>query len=146
MRKGSKNREKVRSLRKNMSISERRLWDAVRKNKLGFSFRRQLPVGPYALDFYCAEAALCIEVDGEQHADREVRDTARDEYMTERGVHTLRIPSLDLFDPNGVAMARWLREIARLCEERSGRAAWRQRKTSIPQPPSSKSERLEEGG
>ena len=58
-------------------------------------FRRQHPIGPYALDFYCPELALCIEVDGEQHDP--LRDQQRDQYLEALGIKTIRIPSLALF-------------------------------------------------
>ncbi len=44
------------------------------------AFRRQHPIGPYALDFYCANARLAVEIDGMSHelCDRPKRDTRRD--------------------------------------------------------------------
>ncbi len=100
------------------------LWAFIRKEQLGFKFRRQHPVDRYSLDFYCAEAKLCIEVDGEQHALRAKRDDARDQALAGYGIFTLRIPSLDLFTYDSQAMNRWLRKISALCEERSGRQAF----------------------
>lgn len=79
-----------------MSVSERYLWSHLRKKRLGYSFRRQVPVGPYILDFYCGRAALCIEVDGEQHNLTKGRDDRRDGYLKNLGIETIRIPSLDL--------------------------------------------------
>ncbi len=83
MRKGSFNHDRTnmlraRKLRLDMSVSEKRLWAYIRKDRLGFSFRRQVPIGEYVLDFYCAKAALCVEVDGEQHAPRAAADRRRD--------------------------------------------------------------------
>lgn len=42
---------RARELRKDMSTSERVLWDRIRKDALGFRFKRQVPVGEYVLDF-----------------------------------------------------------------------------------------------
>ena len=138
MRKRSKNtsreaRSKARSLRKNMSASEDLLWEGIRKKRTGFSFRRQVQIGAYVLDFYCAEAALCVEVDGEQHLRRQELDAARDAFLRSRGIETLRIRSLDLFEETRIVRLRWIERIQRLCEERSGRLATdlRKRRTRL---------------
>ncbi|MCP4382797.1 MAG: DUF559 domain-containing protein [Hyphomicrobiales bacterium] len=61
-------------------------------------FRRQHPVGPYVIDFYCAAARLAAEIDGWSHAagDRSERDERRDAWLRERGIRTLRIPALEV--------------------------------------------------
>ncbi|MEJ1968138.1 MAG: DUF559 domain-containing protein [Rhizomicrobium sp.] len=57
--------KRARALRRKMTLPEILLWQQLRGRKLrGLSFRRQHPVGPYILDFFCASAALAIEVDG----------------------------------------------------------------------------------
>src|ERR1700710_933216 len=62
--------ERARTLRLDLSNAERKLWKAIRRNQIdGFSFRRQHPVGPYTLDFFCPALKLCVEVDGGQHAE-----------------------------------------------------------------------------
>jgi very-short-patch-repair endonuclease len=115
------NRDFARKLRREMSISEKVMWQHLRRKGLGFSFRRQYPVGRYVLDFYCPEARLCVEIDGEQHDARQCRDAARDAWLLEQGVLTLRLSSLELFDHDTVVDAKFLGEIRRACEERSGR-------------------------
>lgn len=104
-----------------MSVSERHFWEAVRKRRIGFLCKRQVPVGPYVLDFYFPEAGLCVETDGEQHADRASQDKLRDEFLRARGIETIRVPTLDLFDPTGVPFARWLNVVRDTCLARSGR-------------------------
>ena len=61
----------------------------------GFRFRRQHPIGPYILDFYCAEARLAVEIDGQAHGhpDQIRHDARRDQWLGEKGIRTLRIPS-----------------------------------------------------
>jgi very-short-patch-repair endonuclease len=86
----------ARRLRKEMSVPELMLWQAIRREQLdGFKFRRQHPVGPYVLDFFCAAARLCVEVDGQMHhvEDRPERDAARDRWLAKQGIMTLRIPA-----------------------------------------------------
>ena len=113
-----------RELRSERSTSEKVFWEFVRKDRLGFHFRSGLSVGECVLDFYCAEASLCIELDGEVHEQRKERDVRRDAYLASRGIMVLRIPTLDLFEETGVMLSRWLREVTRICEERSGRSAF----------------------
>lgn len=109
----------ARKLRSNMSVSEQWFWAAVRKDLLGFRFRRQVAIGPYFLDFYVPKAKLCIEIDGEQHQDRIEQDQRRDAYLAEFGILTLRIPSLDLFHKEQDRYSAWIREVERICHERT---------------------------
>jgi very-short-patch-repair endonuclease len=59
------------------------------------TFRRQHPIGPYVLDFYCAKARLAIEIDGMSHdaGDRPERDLRRDAWLKAHGVKVMRIPA-----------------------------------------------------
>ncbi len=60
----------ARKLRLTPTDAEIRLWSRLRRKQLeGFRFRRQHPLGPYVVDFFCPEAKLVVEVDGGQHAD-----------------------------------------------------------------------------
>ena len=69
---------------------ERRLWRALRSQKLGAKFRRQHPIGDFVLDFYCAEARLAIEVDGDVHEYQTEYDRWRDSQLAEQGIEPLR--------------------------------------------------------
>jgi very-short-patch-repair endonuclease len=111
----------ARRLRREMTASEKVLWECVRKERLGFAFKRQVPVGPYTLDFYCPEASLCVEVDGERHDAQ--RDEARDLFLEGKNILTVRVRSLDLFDANSLAAEQALSHIRRTCEGRTGRKA-----------------------
>jgi very-short-patch-repair endonuclease len=61
-------------------------------------FRRQHPIGPYVLDFYCAKAGLAVEIDGISHdmGDRPQRDIRRDAWLEARGVTVVRIAATEL--------------------------------------------------
>ena len=123
MKRGTRNHEavalsKARQFRTEMSSSERILWFLMRKRQLGFLFKRQVPTGPYVLDFYCPEASLCVEVDGEQHQFTQVADLRRDQWLQHRGVDTIRIPSLDLFEQS-TKINRWLETIQSACVSRT---------------------------
>jgi very-short-patch-repair endonuclease len=68
----------------------------LRKNNLGLRFRKQHPAGPYVLDFYCDQRKLCIEVDGQSHEFTVGRDEARDRWLAERGVRTIRVAAQEV--------------------------------------------------
>jgi len=90
-------------LRRAMSVPEARLWNRLRSRAPGKPiFRRQHPIGPYVLDFYCARARLAIEIDGISHdmGDRPQRDIRRDAWLKKQGVTALHIPACDL--TNGI--------------------------------------------
>jgi very-short-patch-repair endonuclease len=70
--------------------SELRLWRLLRDRRLsGFKFRRQVPVGPYIVDFLCVGVKLISEADGSQHAESR-RDNIRDAYLAGQGWKVLR--------------------------------------------------------
>ena len=92
---------RARALRKLMPKAEQRLWHLLRRKQLdGYRFRRQHPVPPYFLDFFCFTEQLAIELDGWQHYSDEARayDAARTAYLTARGIHVIRFTNEDLFD------------------------------------------------
>jgi len=70
-----------------MSRPEARLWQVLRERPGGIKFRRQHPVGPYIVDFYCPAARLAVEVDGEAHGmgDNPARDEDRDDRLRRLG-------------------------------------------------------------
>ena len=115
--------KRARRFRRDSSVAESVFWEYVRNHETGFKFRRQAPIGKYFLDFYCAEAKLCVELDGEQHCYRTERDSLRDDALSKLGVKTMRIPNLDLFEDTHIELARWIGKIVQECEERSGRKA-----------------------
>ena len=58
---------RARELRRNMTRQEKHLWyDFLRSYPIKW-FYRQRPIGNYIVDFYCSEAHLVIELDGNQH-------------------------------------------------------------------------------
>jgi very-short-patch-repair endonuclease len=77
-----------------MTLPEVLLWQQLRGRKLGRRFRRQHP-GPYVVDFFCASAALAVEVDGAVHGygDCPVRDEQRDRFLGDNGIDVLRAPA-----------------------------------------------------
>lgn len=91
-------REFARQHRKRPTVAEWLLWEHVRGKALGVKFRRQVPMGPYIVDFYCPAARLVVEVDGGSHDDSEKRAyrQRRDEVLTEMGLQVLRVGVADV--------------------------------------------------
>ncbi len=96
-----------KQLRRDLTGPERGLWHLLRGRQLaGMKFRRQQVIGPYIVDFYCAQAHLVIEVDGESHVGRGNSDAARDSYLESHGLRVLRITNDDaLREPEAVMRA-----------------------------------------
>ena len=82
-----------------MTPPEVRLWVRLRV-RIGEQpiFRRQHPLGPYILDFYCPAAKMAVEIDGMGHSvgNQPQRDELRDAWLAERGIATLRIAAVDV--------------------------------------------------
>jgi very-short-patch-repair endonuclease len=89
----------ARTLRKQESWGERLMWSWLRDNRFAdYKFRRQHPIGPHILDFFCNEAKLDIEVDGFHHGrpDNRAADAERDEFLESQGIKVLRFWSSHL--------------------------------------------------
>src|ERR1700733_4921750 len=86
----SNQRSRARTMRGAPTDAELRLWRLLRDRRLnGIKFRRQVPLGPYIVDFLCVGAKLIVEVDGSQHAESP-RDNVRDGYLERQGWKVLR--------------------------------------------------------
>lgn len=83
-----------------MTDSERKLWSLLRRKQLGVRFRKQVPFGPYILDFLSIKAKVVIEVDGSQHYEEAslVRDAKRDAFLRSKGLRVLRFSSKDILN------------------------------------------------
>jgi very-short-patch-repair endonuclease len=83
-------------LRETVTEAEIRLWSRLRRKQVaGFCFRRQHPMGPYVVDFFCPAAKLVVEVDGGQHADS-AKDVVRTRWLEERGYRVVRFWNNDV--------------------------------------------------
>ena len=89
----------ARTLRKNMTDSELKLWSRIRRKQIfGLQFYRQRPIGNYIVDFYCPKAQLVLEVDGLQHMQELAvrKDNYRDSYLKQQGIKVLRFDNLQV--------------------------------------------------
>lgn len=84
--------------RKNYTEAEKIFWRIVGKNKLGYRFLRQKPIGRFIADFYCSKLLLVIEIDGDYHRERKNYDDGRDEMLANRGILTIRYKNTDILD------------------------------------------------
>ena len=94
-------------LRKEMTPEEKQLWYQFLK-QLPFTVHRQKVIGNYIADFYCARAALVIELDGTQHfeTDGQKADAERDAYFRSLGITVLRYSNRQIHQ-----------EFQRVCED-----------------------------
>jgi very-short-patch-repair endonuclease len=61
-------RAAAKRLRANTTPHERLLWRALKELPVdGTHFRRQAPIGPYVVDFFCPAKRMIIELDGGHH-------------------------------------------------------------------------------
>ena len=96
MRGGLPKRNQARNLRRNMTEAERVLWRELRRDGLGWRFRRQFPIPPYIADFACLEARLVVEADGGQH-NRPGDHDRRDADLRAQGWRVLRFWNNEIF-------------------------------------------------
>ena len=93
--------EKARSLRKETTEAEEKLWQVLRNRAFdGYKFRRQHPIGKYIADFYCHENKLVVEVDGGCHNEAEQKkyDAARTQAINEFGVRVIRFTNDEILN------------------------------------------------
>ena len=86
----------ARTLRANATDAETKLWRLLRSRRLAsLKFRRQVPIGPWIVDFVSFEHSLVVEADGSQHAESE-DDKRRDYDLSGRGFRVLRFWNNDV--------------------------------------------------
>ena len=90
--------ERARAMRHEPAPAEQKLWHCLRDRQLGqFKFRRQHPLPPFVADFYCHEAQLVVELDGDSHGDRWAYDATRTKRLERSGLHVIRFVNPDVF-------------------------------------------------
>jgi very-short-patch-repair endonuclease len=92
-------RDFAKDLRTAATDAERILWSLLRaRQQGGLRFRRQQPIGPYIVDFFCPSAKLIVELDGSQHGtDQSISyDNDRTRFLQARGYRVLRFWNTDV--------------------------------------------------
>ena len=98
-----------------MTEAEQLLWYRLRRRQLANQrFRRQVPIGPYVVDFACLEIFLVVEVDGSQHLDAK-HDQQRDAWLSAAGYRVLRFWNHDVLCRTESVLAQILDVVATTC-------------------------------
>ena len=86
----------AREMRRIATPPEQKLWRALRNRGLGnLKFRRQVPFGPFILDFFCEDTRLVVEIDGATHATPN-HDADRNAWLTAHGCTIIRFWNNDV--------------------------------------------------
>ena len=108
-----------RSLRSEGPSAEKILWKYLRKNQLGYKFRRQFSIGNFVADFYCHELKLIIELDGWTH-DSQItkhKDFYKEQFFINKGCSVFRISNNEIYeDPE-----KFIFRIKEICDKLSKR-------------------------
>jgi very-short-patch-repair endonuclease len=89
----------ARELRVRETRAEAILWEALRNRPLGgLKFRRQHPIGPFVVDFWCSDRSLAVELDGGVHVAQAERDAERETLLAAAGYRVLRFPNEAIHD------------------------------------------------
>jgi very-short-patch-repair endonuclease len=112
----------IARLRRDATGPEAMLWGVLRSRQFaGLKFRRQHPIGPYEVDFYCESAGIVVELDGLSHDGTADSDARRSEYLEQAGLRIVRVLKEDVLrDLDAVAelIAREVREgNGEICEQ-----------------------------
>jgi very-short-patch-repair endonuclease len=97
----AKQKEFRKRLRNSMTAAECVLWQSLKgRQLLGKKFRRQISIGRYIVDFYCPEARLVIELDGEGHFSITIDEyeAERTRYLEQEGLKVIRFENKQLYD------------------------------------------------
>jgi very-short-patch-repair endonuclease len=78
-------------MRTEPTAAENRLWEKLRGRQVNnLKFRRQHPIEQFIVDFYCDEAHLIIELDGDIHLYTQEEDALRQEFLEGLGFTVIR--------------------------------------------------------
>lgn len=90
----------ARDLRHPLTPAEQRVWAAVRNRGLDYKIRRQHPIGRFIADFYCVEAKLVIEIDGDTHLEpaQIEYDFERTAWLEAHGHHVVRFSNREVYE------------------------------------------------
>ena len=90
--------EKAKELRANMTEAEKALWARLKNKQLGVRFKSQHPIDIFIADFYCHQAKLVVEVDGEIHQQQKQYDEGRTADLERFGIRVLRFTNKEVLN------------------------------------------------
>ena len=98
---GTNKTETRRRLRYRSTEPEQIFWYRIRNRQINnLKFRRQHSIGPFVVDFYCAEKLLVIEIDGDSHATKRgiLSDLNRTAFIESKGYQIIRYNNSDIIN------------------------------------------------
>lgn len=101
--------DSARRLRREATNAEALLWELLRDRQLGgWKFRRQVPMPPFILDFYCSKARLVVELDGGHHAEpaHAQADEERSRKLDLLGIRVVRLWNGEVMEETEGVMER----------------------------------------
>ena len=109
---------RARALRGTATPAEQELWRWLRGRKLdGAKFRRQQPLGPFVVDFFCEEERIVIEADGAGHFPPPAGDLWRDYWLNAAGLTVLRFENCEILGRTALVLER-IRQAIRTARSR----------------------------
>ena len=101
-----RNTTRARQLRNEATPAERALWRHLQGGQVeGHKFSRQMPIGPFSVDFLCRRSKLVIELDGFSHEMRVAADASRTAFLQRSGFAVLRFTNEDVLENAGGVVA-----------------------------------------
>ena len=88
--------QRAKELRRDMTPTEKMLWEELRANKLGVHFRRQQVIQGFIVDFYCHKAGLVVEADGDIHDLQQEEDARREKALSALGLKVIRFRNAEV--------------------------------------------------
>ena len=86
-----------RALRRQQTRAETAVWSGLRGRRLeNLKFRRQVPIGPYVVDFCSPACRLVVEIDGDTHDETEAEDATRSLWLERHGYRVVRFTNEDV--------------------------------------------------
>jgi len=85
--------QRAHAMRHQPTPSEAKLFEAIRGGSLGVTFKRQVRIGGFIVDFLAPAVKVIVEVDGGSHVGRGAADARRDRKLTRLGYRVVRVES-----------------------------------------------------
>jgi guanylate kinase len=91
-------REHARYNRNHPTEAEALLWEYLRADALGVTFKRQHIIGDYIADFACVSARLVVEIDGGYHqlSQQQWNDEQRTQWLESQGFTVIRFTNTEV--------------------------------------------------
>jgi len=95
-------------LRRDMTTTEKMIWEKVSDKQLGVRIRRQHPIWKFIADFYCHKVRLVIEIDGGIHLRSENKeyDISRDIILKEFQIEILRFTNEEVMKDTSLVIEK----------------------------------------